>query len=242
MMELQYFRTGQTRLSVECYVPEKSKGKALVFYYGGGWINDNRHRFRRFAEDLADQGITVFLPQYRVYDRNGTFPFNAAEDVSEGLSFVRSLYEQYGIKRNQVIWGGGSAGAHLILCQALIPLFREKAEPLPGKMVLFNPVCCPHSLYEWVKEQCGAEFDFTGLCPLHNMEAPEILPEILAMHGTEDKIAPFKNLIFFKKEYEKRGGKCRIVSYPGRVHGFHHPHVSESDYRDTLYQILDFIR
>lgn len=205
-------------------------------------MEDNRHRFRRFAQDLMMQGITVFLPQYRVYSLHQTSPAVGMEDAVAGLVFVESLYQKYGISIEEVSWGGGSAGAQLVLAAAFVNPFCGRIKVSPGKIILFNPVCCPHSLKGWIKEQIGQEFDFTGLCPLCNMQPTPIhRPWILAMHGTMDAIAPIGDLEAFAEKYRDVGGRCSIRFYPGRGHGFHHPESSEKDYRDTLQTVLDFL-
>ncbi|MBQ9990036.1 MAG: alpha/beta hydrolase [Lachnospiraceae bacterium] len=242
MLTYEYFESDGFSLSVECYLPKAPSGKGLLFYYGGGWIEDNRHRFRRFARNLMMQGITVFLPQYRVYGRHQVYPAAGMKDAVAGMVFAESLYQKYGIRAEEVSWGGGSAGAQLVLTGALVYPFTEKIRIWPRKMILFNPVCCPHSLSDWIIEQTGREFDFHGLCPLCEKWGESInLPRILAMHGTMDEIAPIKDLESFALRYRTAGGSCEIRAYPGRGHGFHHPENSEEDYQDTLKAILDFL-
>lgn len=241
MMILEHFAAHGISLSLECYPAENPTGKGLVFYYGGGWIEDNRHRFTRFAKDLAQMGITVFLPQYRVYRLHQTPPAVAIRDVAAGLSFVQQLYPKYGISPELLSFGGSSAGAHLILSTILLAPFCHHIKFPPQKIVLFNPVCCPHSLKDWLEKTYSLCFDFTGLCPLCDIWDSVYLPKILAMHGTLDEIAPFEDLERFTKKYQELGGKCRILSYPGRGHGFHHPEVSEKDYQDTLHAIVKFL-
>lgn len=248
------FYSGGFKLSLECYPAPNSKKKGLIFYAGGGWLDDNRFRFQRFAEDLADRGITVFLPQYRVYGIHRATPSVCVEDVKKGLVFASGLLEEYGIFPQGLSWGGGSAGAQLVLSSLLIENHRKDVPLLPQKMVLLNPVCCPHSLKDWLNEQGIQRFgasewekarqemnDYGGLCPLHDMDCGDHLPEILALHGTKDEIAPFGDLNRLSEKYRSAGGKFWIVPYPGRGHGFHHPDISEADYQDTLCRIADFL-
>ena len=242
MLVYEYFESEGTTLSIECYLPKHPSGKGLVFYYGGGWIEDNRHRFRRFALDLIKQGITVFLPGYRVYSLHKVLPVVGMEDALAGMKCIENLFPKYGVSIEEVSWGGGSAGAQLVLAGAFVSPFCEQIKILPRKMILFNPVCCPHSLKGWIKQQVGREFDFTGLCPLCNMNAIQIhKPRILAMHGTNDTIAPMKDLEKFAEKYRDVGGECLVLSYPGREHGFHHPENSEEDYKETLETVLSFL-
>lgn len=254
MKEIFEFYSGDVRLLLDCYPAKEPAGGALIFYAGGGWIDDNRSRFERFAGDLAERGITVLLPQYRVY---GTFrvpPAVCMEDARRGLIFAEDILQQYGVAPDDISWGGGSAGAHLVLGCALIEYWRREIPVLPKKMVLFNPVCCPHSLKSWYNDQIRLRFgrgqwerdrqetdDFTGLCPLHDMDVSENLPEIAAFHGTRDEIAPFGDLEVLDEKYRSLGGSCRIFSYPGRKHGFHHPEAGESDYRDSLRRTVEFL-
>lgn len=229
---------GQT-LSVECYLPRQSLRKAMVFYYGGGWMDDNRHRFRRFAADLSEAGYTVFLPEYRTYRKHGVFPEAELEDVVAGMTFAKTLCERYGIEPGRMSVGGASAGGHLVLCAALLEPYRSRIGVPPEKIVLFNPVCCTCSINDWVESVIGIRFPFEGMCPLHGLGKAG--PPILAMHGTDDEIAPAADLESFAAVYAKAGGACSVKLYPGRRHGFHHPEQSEADYRDTLQTVLSFL-
>ncbi|MBQ3105564.1 MAG: alpha/beta hydrolase fold domain-containing protein [Lachnospiraceae bacterium] len=240
---VEYFVSGSVSLSIECFLPEHPSSMGHVFYSGGGWVEDNRYRFRRYATELAEQGIAVFLPQYRVYGCHRTEPKEGMEDVMEGLTLLERLYPKYGISREGLSWGGGSAGGQLVLTASLVRAYRRRQKSLPAKLVLFNPVCCCHSLTGWVQEQVGVSFDFTGMCPLCDMETESRkLPVILAMHGTKDGIAPPEDLNKFKVLYEKIGGECRLRMYEGRGHGFHHPEISKEDYRSTLEATLHFLK
>lgn len=242
MTESIVFKEGKgISLTIEAYLPEKKIGKGLLFYYGGGWMNDNRFRFRPFAEELAANGYVVFLPQYRVYNQHYVQPKEELEDVADGIIFVyQHLLKQYGIASDQVAWGGSSAGAHLVLCAALLEPYRSRIGFNAKKMVLFNPVCCSHSLTGWVYKKCGERFDFEGICPLHDIQ--ETGPAILAFHGSEDEIAPFGDMEQFSEKYEQLGGVCKVKRYEGRSHGFWLPERSRMDYCDTLSCMNRFLK
>lgn len=202
-------------------------------------MDDNRQRFWRFSEDLARAGVAVLLPQYRVWRLHHVTPSIGVEDVLAGLHFAAELCGEYAGGR-KVYWGGASAGGHLVLCAALLSPFRQRAGGAPDGIVLFNPVCCTHSISPWVRAQCGMEFDFSGLCPLHDMQ--EAGPPILAMHGTADEIAPFQDLSAFAEKYGKLGGSCEVLPFEGRNHGFHHPDAGEEDYQETLHRTLQYLK
>lgn len=201
-----------------------------MFYYGGGWINDTRASLFDFADDMADDGIAVFLPQYRVYGEHGVYPNVGLYDTVEGLKKIPEICYNFGIDSSNIVWAGGSAGAHLVLCSALLKPYYPGYSP--KKMFFFNPVCCPDSLSEWVENECGATFTFEGMCPLHDIQHAG--PQILIMQGTDDEIAPFSDSLEFAEKYTVLGGICEIIPYPGRKHAFFHKSKSVEDYISTL--------
>ena len=223
--------------SIEVVTPNNPIRGSLVFLAGGGWMDDNRRNFHVFADDLADNGIVVFLPHYRVYRLHGVYPQTCLKDTIAGLRIIPNLYKKLNLDINTMVWGGGSSGAHLMLCSALL----EKYNPgyMPQRMFFFNPVCCPDSLKLWVKQECGADFVFEDMCPLHGIQVAG--PPLLIMHGTEDEIAPYSDSINFAEKYHALGGKCEVIPFLGRKHGFHHKTVSEEDYCATLLIAKNFI-
>lgn len=238
-MESFIFKScSEENLTIETYMPVKPNGKGVVCYYGGGWMNDNRSRFRDFAGDLTEAGYLVFLPQYRVYNLHRVQPKEELEDVVDGIGFIyEHLLEKYGLCKQQVSWIGASAGGHLILCAALLEPYQSRLSIPPEKIVLFNPVCRPDSLKEWLKTKTGSYFDFSGICPLQDLKKAG--PDILAMHGIEDDLAPYKDLEGFARRYKALGGICEVKGYEGRNHGFWRQ--NEGDYRDTFMRMLRFL-
>lgn len=236
-MITETFINGTFNLAINCFLPESQAKKVLIFYSGGAFLDDNRSNFYTFAKDMVSRDIAVYLPQYRVYRIHNTFPNICISDTVAGLKAVKDIIDKHNIGSDSIIWGGGSAGAQLVLCAALMKEYSPGYKP--EKLILFNPVCCPHTLNKYIYSEINTTFDFTNLCPLH--DSIEATCPILIMHGTDDEIAPFQDTILFSDKYRRQGGDIELIPYNDRKHGFHHPNVSHEDYLSTFNYSVDYI-
>lgn len=239
MLQRQEYQNEGVRLSLEYIRPEGQTKHSLIFYYGGGWIHNNRSLFHRFAQDLAREGIAVYLPQYRVYATHGTSPRTAVRDVTAGIDFVMEQMIPGQDRKAGVSWGGASAGGQLVLCAAGRARQPEGPNFLPNKLVLFNPVCCTCSIQPAINTQAGTLLDLSGLCPLHDLPVLPVPTHIF--HGTSDTVALFSDAERFVQRCADNGCPVTLQAYRGRGHAFHHYTADPADYQDTLRATVKFL-
>jgi len=57
------------RRTLDLYTPEQPRadGKAVIFFYGGSWDTGKKGDYLFVAQALASRGITVIVPDYRLY-------------------------------------------------------------------------------------------------------------------------------------------------------------------------------
>jgi acetyl esterase/lipase len=147
--ELVYKKTAQGELKVYIYFPEGWKETdqrpGILFFHGGGFSGGSPSQFFVKAEYLASRGLVALSAQYRIKNKHGTSPVEAAEDARSAMRYVRSHAAEFGIDPKRIISGGGSAGGHLAACVALCEGPDAPDDDLsvsckPQAMVLFNPV------------------------------------------------------------------------------------------------------
>ena len=81
-----------TDLTMHIFLPEakKQSGKAVIFYFGGGWRVGSPEQFFPFCLALRAQGIACFAPDYRVSSRQGTDAIDALHDAQSAYQWVVS--------------------------------------------------------------------------------------------------------------------------------------------------------
>ena len=215
------------------YPVNHKKGKkypAIVFFFGGGWQNGNVHQFEHQCRYLASKGMIAMAAGYRVKSRNNSTPFDAVEDAKSAIRWVRQHAGELGVKKNQIVASGGSAGGHIAACTAIIPGFEASGENLnisskPNALVLFNPVINTTS-NEKLRNKIGD--NARAISPADHV-TPK-LPPTLIFHGKEDTVVPFESILDFQTKMEQEGNICYVVPFDGQGHGFFNYGRSDNKY------------
>jgi acetyl esterase len=214
---------------------------AIVFFFGGGWMQGPVTQFAPQARHLAQRGMVAIVADYRVFRRHGTYPFQAMADAKSALRWVRAHSAQLGIDPNRIAAAGGSSGGHIALSAAVFDTFDEVGEDetvssRPNALVLFNPVVdtTPVQLREGFGDR-GREAS-----PLHHVGAD--LPPTLILHGKSDTTVPYADVDRFCAEAKARGNHCQLVGYEAATHGFFNPQNADGKwYRETLLEADRFL-
>ena len=192
---------------------EDRTGQAAVFYFGGGWRVGNPQQFFPFCEALQGQGITCFVPDYRVSSRQGTDGVDALEDARAAFNWVVTNSAEFGVDKKQIYVGGGSAGGHLAASVAVIPDASLKARPIG--MLLFNPAVDLGNSARLNAIFRNAVADYS---PIEFVRSG--LPPAWVVHGTGDKIVPHATVVDFCQRMDSAGNQCQLLSFDGAGHGF----------------------
>ena len=89
----------------------------IVFVHGGGWVSGKRGDLSPSIKAQLSRGWVVISIDYRLSDRVD-WP-SPVQDVDRAIRFVRSNAGLLGVDANVIVTSGHSAGAHLVLAQAL---------------------------------------------------------------------------------------------------------------------------
>lgn len=232
------------KLSMTMYKPVVSssvKLPAIVFFFGGGWVNGDPSQFQLQAEYLASRGIVAFCPDYRTKSRNSTTPFESVKDAKSAIRYLKINSNELGIDGNKIVASGGSAGGHLAACAAVIDNVNENTDDLtvtsvPMAMVLFNPVVDTGKKGYGQEKLAGREFE---LSPVHHI-TPNV-PVTLIMHGRADTTVPYENVHRFNYLMKQQGNRCTLIGYKKQGHGFFNFDKSPKYFKKTLAQTEAFL-
>ena len=239
-----YKEVDTTKLYLEIYSPQVSAGNelpAMVFFFGGGWKNGNRHHFLNQAKYLSKRGLVCFLVDYRTESIHQSTPFECVKDAKSAIRFIRKNASNYHIDPDKIIASGGSAGGHLAAATALVSGYNEKSDDLsisciPNALVLFNPVI-DNGPGGYGYDRIDAAYK--QFSPLHNID--QEAPPTLFMLGTEDPLIPVETAKYYQTVMEKVGSRCELKLYQGAVHGFfNYQHFA--NYKQTLLETDEFLQ
>ena len=211
----KYLAGDGTNLTIHAFVPERStqSGKAVIFYFGGGWRVGSPEQFFPFCLALKARGIACFAPDYRVSSRQGTDAIDALHDAQSAYQWVVSKGDKFGVDKSQIYVGGGSAGGHLAAAVALIP--NKSITQAPAGMLLFNPGV-----------DIGRSARIQGLFRNQAEQYSPIefvrpsLPGAWIVHGKADEVVSYSTVVDFCQRMESAGNVCELLGFDDAGHGF----------------------
>lgn len=221
---LVYKRIGDVELRLHVFEPADLRAgqprPAIVFFFGGGWINGTPTQFYPQCAHLSARGMVALCAEYRVFERHGTDPRASVRDARGCLRWIRSHASELHVDAGRIAAGGGSAGGHLAASTAFDSIGDEAGDdlavsPRPCALVLFNPVLD--------NGPGGYGFERVGdyhetFSPAHNLRAG--LPPTLIMFGTEDDCITPAARDRYVAGSRALGNRCELRLYEGQPHGF----------------------
>jgi len=192
---------------------------AIVFFFGGGWVDGTPAQFFEHCRYLASRGMVAFSAEYRVKNRHGITPRACVTDGKSAVRWIRSHAEELGLDRHRIAAGGGSAGGHVAACASLVQGYDNHGEDLeissvPDALVLFNPVL--DTSEPPIADRFGE--DAEALSPQHHIRSG-LAPTII-FHGKDDPVVPYAQIERFTAATQALGNRCELVGFKARTHGF----------------------
>lgn len=212
---------------------------AVILYFGGGWNSGSPNQFYLQAEYLSRQGITVLIPNYRVWGRDKTAPDVAVMDAKSAYRWAVANAGDLNIDPTRIAAGGGSAGGHLAAALATVEGFNDPADDLsiaiePAALVLYNPVM---ETVGWGNPRVRP-FE-REISPLQNVAAPQ--PPTLIMVGDADTLTPASWSVEYVAKLDEMGVPNALTIYPGGKHGFFNYDKSKQFFIDTTLEVGAFL-
>ena len=218
---------------------------AVVFFFGGGWVQGTPGHFEPQARALAARGVVAVLADYRVFNRHGTYPAEAVEDAKSAVRWVRSQAAELGIDPDRIGAAGGSSGGHLAASTGTLPGLDRPDEDasvssVPNAMVLFNPgvMIAPvegrFELDERLRDRMRGPL--LPLSPYHHLKSDT--PPTLILHGEADDLIPAAEVVAYCDRALELGSRCEAVLYEGAGHGFFN---RDPFYEPTVAEMIRFL-
>jgi acetyl esterase/lipase len=222
------FRKGDDfSLALDLYLPEGSGAPFLVFAHGGGWIGGDKGR-RDMHSRMAEAGIAVADIQYRLAPTH-QYPA-AVRDTVAAVKWVRANADEYGIDPERGALGGYSAGAHLSALVAVAP-DHETFQPVdyyPDQPVAVDALVGYSGPYDFTRGGAGEnglvqaffgddEQALREGSPTTHVDSED--PPALLIHGTEDRVVPYRSTTVMADTLEEAGVPVDVVTGDGVGHG-----------------------
>lgn len=238
--DVTYGDAGDRPLRLDIYEPEGARrGTAAILVHGGGWVQGSKSMLAEHARQLARDGFTVFVPEYRLTPEA---PWPAQiHDVKRAIRWVRSQAGAFGFDPGKIVLQGHSAGAHLVLLAAGAP-DDPRLDPPEGHggvsaaaaaVVAVYPPVLFHlgeirpsgSLRAGALAGADVSEEAAALASPINHVGPG-LPPVMLLHGDTDKVVPVSASLRYAERVREAGGKVDAHIFSGLPHGFaNHPEM-----------------
>jgi acetyl esterase/lipase len=214
------------RQKLDLYRPDtpRADGKAVIFFYGGSWDSGTKSDYLFVAQALAANGLTVIVPDYRLYPEVRFPAF-----VEDAALATRWAADRVGVEK--LIAMGHSAGAHSALMLAANTRYLADAGvdrmKLAGAVGLAGPYSFLPLTSHRLQDIFGSAND-PATQPISFTVAP--LPPVLLLHGEADRIVYPRNTVRLASAWQAAGGSAEMQLYP------------EVDHIDVVAAMSSFLR
>ena len=195
------------RQTLDIYRPAKDQttGPVVIFFYGGSWKSGERGKYRFVGEALTRKGITVVIPDYRLYP-DVTFP----AFMTDAAKAVRWTLDNLG-GRNQnsrpVFLAGHSAGAHIAALLAVDARHLKKESVKVGRICGVIGVAGPYAFdpfeYRTIRPVFAGLTDRDLARPVKRISGKT--PPFLLLHGEADGTVRPSNTVEFADALRSAG-------------------------------------
>lgn len=196
--------------------PTKNNKKrpAIVYFFGGGWVNGTPLQFYRECNYYAQQGFMAIAVDYRIKSIDSTSPFDSFSDAKDAMRWIRQHAQELQIDPERIAAAGASAGGQLAAALGCIGSSdTERADYAPNLLLLYYPVI-DNSPGGYGPSEMKKRY--TEISPLHNIH--QHVPPTLFLLGTKDRLIPMSIAEQFKKKLEENNVECELHFFPGAGH------------------------
>lgn len=208
------------RQKLDIYRPAKDAGTGpvVIFFYGGSWKSGAREKYRFVGEALTRKGLTVVIPDYRLYP-DVTFPAfmtDAAKAVRWTLDNIAGSRED----RRAVFLAGHSAGAHIAALMTVdAQYFRQagvSAEQVCGVIGIAGPYAFDPQEYRSTRAVFAGLADNDIARPVKRISGKS--PPFLLLHGDADGTVRPSNTAAFAAALRATGTEVQSELLPDIGH------------------------
>jgi acetyl esterase/lipase len=215
--DLAYGQDPRQRLDV--YSPPNPLNRPVViFWYGGSWVTGKKSQYRFVGTTLAEHGIVVIIPDYRLYPQVRFPAFD--EDGARAVAWVEDHVREFGGDPRHIVLMGHSAGGHTAAFLAFNHEFLRKFGADPGCIAGLIGLS---GTYELVPESDEERATFPSPYtpqdwqPIRFVDAAA--PPTLLLHGMNDKEVLPREALDLRDLMLRDHLRVELHLYPHRGHG-----------------------
>lgn len=208
------------RQKLDIYRPSKNveTGPVVIFFYGGSWKSGERGKYRFIGEALTRKGLTVVIPDYRLYP-DVTFP----AFMNDAAKAVRWTLDNLGGSidtARPIFLAGHSAGAHIAALMTVdTQYFRQagvSSAQICGVIGVAGPYAFDPFQYRTIRPVFAGLTDRDDARPVKRVSGKT--PPFLLMHGEADGTVRPSNTAEFATALRAAGTEVRSELLPGIGH------------------------
>jgi len=260
---ITYSTANNTGNKLDLYLPRNHSAPlpTLMLFHGGGWVAGEKERNVFQLLPYLSLGWAVINVEYRLAN-NSPAPA-AVEDCRCALRWVANNAKRFNFDLSKIVLTGGSAGGHLALITGMLPAgsifdrqcptegdarWRNGDEPEVKVAAIINwygitdvadmveGPNAKHYAIEWFGSMENRMELAKQISPITYVRAG--LPLIISIHGDEDDIAPYLNVVQFHKELDKVGVPNKLIT----IHGARHDGFNRQALIDSFAEIRELLR
>lgn len=203
----------------------------LVYFHGGAWHKGQRPGGSGSFNGFMKMGFTVVNVEYR-FSQVATAPA-AVQDARCSLAWVKANAAKYNFDVSRVVTYGTSAGGHLALMAAMLPIpsdldlpgckdvpqaaavldFYGPAELAPGMAGAFKSP----SVLEWIGPKADPVAYAKLMSPIDYVRKGD--PPVFIAHGGSDPVVPHATSERLQAALTAVGVPTDFYTVPNGVHG-----------------------
>jgi acetyl esterase/lipase len=208
------------QLALDVYRPRDARNApVVVFFYGGSWKSGKRSWYRWAGEALAQRGLVVVIPDYRLWPKVKLDGF--MQDASRAVAWTHAHAGEYGGDPSSLFVMGHSAGAHIGALLATDAHWLTGVGMQPRQLSGFIGLAGP---YDFLPLKDADFIDMFGSTheaqlrsqPVHYVDGDE--PPMLLMQGTTDKVVWPRNAESLAAALQREDEPVELKMYPDIGH------------------------
>ncbi|MFT7572793.1 MAG: acetyl esterase/lipase [Paracoccaceae bacterium] len=213
------------RQKLDIYRPVKDiqSGPVVVFFYGGSWKSGAREKYRFIGEALTRKGLTVVIPDYRLYP-DVAFPAfmnDAAKAVRWTLDNLAGSVPGGPARTGRPVFlAGHSAGAHIAALMTVDSQYFDQAgvssSQICGVIGISGPYAFDPLEYRSTRPVFAGLADSDIARPVKRITGPT--PPFLLLHGDADGTVRPSNTAAFAAALRSAGTRVRTEFLPDIGH------------------------